>query len=83
MARIWTSVPRLASLLWQRPEQVPKRLPKGTENAALLAQRDILVRVASFMFRFVDIGHLREGLAYFQEIHPSSRVFRQKTCSGY
>jgi hypothetical protein len=75
MARIWTSAHRGDGLFWRRPERVQKRLQKGAENPTLLPQRDILVRVASFTFRFVDIEHLRECLAYFrQKIHPSSRV---------
>jgi hypothetical protein len=75
MARIWTSPHRGDGLYWRRPERVQTRLQKGAQNPTLLPQRDILVRVASFTFRFVDIEHLRECLAYFQQkIHPSSRV---------
>jgi hypothetical protein len=79
MARIWTSPHRGDGLYSRRPKRVQTRLQKGAQNPTLLPQRDILVRVASFTFRFIDIEHLRECLAYFQhKIHPSGRVPAKK-----
>jgi hypothetical protein len=42
---------------------------------SLLPRDQIVVRVASFRFRFADTSQLRECLAYYQKkTHPSSRV---------
>jgi hypothetical protein len=75
MARIWTEPHRGDSLYWKRPASVERQLNLGAQNPTLIARRDIMVRVASFTFRFVSIEHLRDCLAYFQQkTHPSSRI---------
>jgi len=62
-------------LYWKRPEAVERRLELGAQNPTLLPRQDIMIRVASFTFRFVSIEHLRDCLAYFQQkTHATSRV---------
>jgi len=44
-------------------------------TASLLPRHVIVVRVASFAFRFASIQQLRECIQYYQrKTHPSSRV---------
>jgi hypothetical protein len=75
MARIWKEPHRGDGLYWKRPEAVERRLELGAQNPTLLPRQDIMVRVASFTFRFVSVEHLRDCLAYFQQkTHPTSRV---------
>ena len=82
MARIWTESHRGGGLHWKRPESVERQLNQGAQNPTLIARRDILVRVASFTFRFVSIEHLRDCLAYFQQkTHPSSRISAKELAS--
>jgi hypothetical protein len=75
MARIWKAPHGGHGLYWERPAAVKSRLEKSAQNPTLMPQQDIMVRVASFTFRFVSIEHLRDCLAYFeQKTHPTSRV---------
>jgi hypothetical protein len=84
MARIWKEPHRGDGLYWKRPEGVERRLSQGAQNPTLIPQEDILVRVASFTFRFVSIEHLRDCLAYFQQkTHPGSRVPAKELASQF
>jgi hypothetical protein len=75
MARIWKEPHRGDGLYWKRPEGVEKRMKQGAQNPTLIPREDIMVRVASFTFRFVSAEHLRDCLAYFQKkTRPSGRV---------
>ena len=48
-------------------------------TASLLPRHVIVVRVASFTFRFGSIQQLRECLQYYEKkIHPSGRVAAKK-----
>ena len=79
MARIWKEPHRGDGLYWERPEAVEKRLNQASQNPTLISREDIMVRVASFTFRFVSLEHLRDCLAYFQQkTHPSSRIPAKK-----
>jgi len=51
-----------------------ERLPKvGTAN--LMPNEVLLVRVASFTFRFKSSEQLRECIGYFEKkVHPTSRI---------
>lgn len=54
--------------IWKKPLVTP-----GNEN--LKPRYVILVRVASFTFRFENVEQLRECTKYFeQKTHPSSRI---------
>lgn len=50
-----------------------------TKNATLIPKEDILVRVASFTFRFSSLRQLRDCLSYYQQkTHPSSIIPEKK-----
>ncbi len=83
MARVWKEPHRDYGLgLNRRPTAVERRLEQGAQNPSLMPQHDIMVRVASFTFRFVSVEHLRDCLAYFQQkTHPTSRIAAKKLAS--
>jgi len=67
---------------WKVPEQVRRRRDKASNNSTLMPQDDIVVRVASFAFRFGSVEQLRDYLAYFRrKIHTSSRCPAKKLAS--
>ena len=75
MARIRKEPHRMDPSRWKTPDSVKRRLRCGAGNPTLLRNEDIVVRVASFVFRFNSIEQLREYLAYFRKkTHPSSRI---------
>lgn len=57
------------SRIWREP----RRVLDG--KASLVQSYTIVVRVASFTFRFNTVDQLRDCLAYYQQkVHPSSRI---------
>lgn len=55
--------------IWKEPHKIPN----GQTN--LVQPYTIVVRVASFTFRFSTTQQLRDCLAYYQQkVHPSSRI---------
>ena len=67
---------------WKAPGQVRRRREQASKNPTLIPQDDIVVRVASFTFRFVSVEHLRDCLAYFQKkTHPSGRYPSKRLAS--
>ena len=75
MTRIWKEPHRDEGTNWKRYETIEKRRNQATKNPGLIPLQDVMVRVASFTFRFVSVEHLLDCLAYFQQkTHPTSRV---------
>jgi hypothetical protein len=55
------------------------RRSKAPRNSTLVRTDEIVVRVASFAFRFGSIKQLRQCLEFFErKIHPSSRIPSKK-----
>jgi hypothetical protein len=64
-----------------RISKVPRRI-YGKKN--LIPRDEIVVRVASFTFRFNNVVELRNCAKYFQQkIHPSSRIPAKRFESEY
>ena len=64
-----------------RISKVPRRI-YGKKN--LIPHDVIVVRVASFAFRFNNVEELRNCIKYFQQkIHPSSRIPAKRFESEY
>jgi hypothetical protein len=52
-----------------------ERLQRLDGKASLIPRHIIVVRVASFAFRFSSVGQLRESIKYYErKTHPTSRV---------
>jgi hypothetical protein len=49
-----------------------------TKNATLIPEEDILVRVASFTFRFSSLRQLRDCLSYYQQKTHRSSIIPEK-----
>jgi hypothetical protein len=80
MARIWKEVHsgRAPGEFGQPTEAFERR----TNNASLIPHGDMLVRVASFTFRFATVEQLRDCLAYYNaRTHASSRIPGKKLIS--
>ena len=75
VARIWKEPHSIVGMNWPRYETVEKRREQAAKSPGLIPVQDVMLRVASFTFRFVSIEHLRDCLAYFQQkTHRSSRI---------
>ena len=84
MARIWKEPNRGCSYGGRRTEALERLLDQGTRNPTLIPRQEIVVRVASFTFRFESMEHLRDCLAYFQQrTHPSSRIPAKELASQF
>jgi hypothetical protein len=82
VARIWKEPHRAEGMNWARYETREKRREQAAKSPGLIPLQDVMVRVASFTFRFVSVEHLRDCLAYFQQkTHPTSRIAAKKLAS--
>lgn len=71
-----SKVPRHGAALHSKmPKDIARRVDKGRKNPTLIQNQHIVVRFASFTFRFVCAAQMREYLGYFQQkTHPTSRI---------
>jgi hypothetical protein len=84
VARIWKEPHNAEGLNWTRYETLEKRRSQAAENSGLIPLQDIMVRVASFTFRFVGVEHLRDCLAHFQQkTRPTSRIAAKELASQF
>jgi hypothetical protein len=77
MARIWKE--RHNGTTPGNGHQSAEGVQRQAGNSRLLPRDDIMVRVASFTFRFSSIAELRSCLGYYaQRTHPTSRIPAKK-----
>ena len=82
MARIWKEPHGNQGMNWTRYETREKRAAQAAKGPGLIPVQDVMVRVASFTFRFVNVEHLRDCLAYFQQkTRQTSRIAGKELAS--